>query len=99
MKTALDDLRRSDKATGRRATGIRRLPSGRGPARVFEVVESRLLPPETAPAATVRLHHFVGVIEGRSSYFVIRLSSTEETFVDFRRDFIEFLKAFRPAED
>ncbi len=99
MKNALEDLRRSDKATGRRATGIRRMPSGRGLARVFEVVETRRLPPESAPSAAVRLHHFVGVIEGRSSYFVIRLSSTEETYVDYRRDFVEFLKSFRPAEE
>ncbi|MBI5211049.1 MAG: hypothetical protein HY927_13850 [Elusimicrobia bacterium] len=95
MKAAIEFLRRQDKLAQRQSTQVKRVSSGRGLARVFEVWETLFLPPDLAPSVEARVHHYVAVIESGSDYFVIRLSSSEEVYLDFRDDFLRLVKTFR----
>ncbi|MBI5882590.1 MAG: hypothetical protein HZB91_05750 [Elusimicrobia bacterium] len=97
-KTAIENLRRSDKLTRRESTPVKRFAVGKGLARTFEVWEKRSVPSELSPSVTLAIHHFVAVIESGESYFVIRLSSAEELYVDLRKVFVRFLKSFRAKE-
>lgn len=96
LKNALDQMRRQDKASGRNATPIRLLRSNGLLSRLFEITEERLLPAERLPASPTALHHYVAVIASGESYFVLRLSSTREAYLDYREEFLRFLKHFRP---
>lgn len=95
FKEAIEDLRRADKRTGRAATGIRPLRISGILARTFEVNEPRLLPQDQLPALEEAVHHYVAVIPSGESYFVIRLSSTRDVYLDYRDLFVEFLKSFK----
>lgn len=95
-KKALEDLRRDDKTTGRSAGPVRVVRSSGFTARVFEVTETRRLPAERLPAASTVLHHFVAVVPNGESYFVLRLSSTRDVYLEHRKEFLRFLKKFRP---
>ncbi|MBI4676885.1 MAG: hypothetical protein HY748_04820 [Elusimicrobia bacterium] len=94
-KQAIETLRRSDKLTGRQSTPVKRFAVGKGLARTFEVWETRFVPAELAPSVSQVIHHFVAVIESGDDYYVIRLSSSEEVYVDLRDVFVRFLKSFR----
>ena len=72
-----------------------RLMRRRMNARVFEVTETRLLPPDRLPAAPEVLHHYVAILPSGDSYFLIRLSSTRDSYLDHRDEFVRFLKHFR----
>lgn len=88
--------RKGGKAADRVRTQPYTMPLRRKPARIFEVSEERLLPPGRLPSAPVRLHHFYAVIaSGKEEYFMIKLSTTEETYLDYRKEFRRFLKSFR----
>ena len=95
---AIENLRRSDKLTRRETNPVKRFAVGKGLARTFEVWEKRSVPAELSPSVTLAIHHFVAVIESGESYFVIRLSSAEELYVDLRKVFVRFLKSFRAKE-
>ena len=72
------------------------MPVRRRPARVFEVREERLVPPDRLPAELVSLHHFYAFVpDGKEDYFLIKLSTTEHDFLDYRRVFRHFIKSFR----
>ncbi|MBI5624443.1 MAG: hypothetical protein HY924_11750 [Elusimicrobia bacterium] len=94
-KTAIENLRRSEKLSQRQSTPVKRFAIGKGLARIFEVWEKRSVPGERSPSVAVALHHFVAVVESGEDYFVVRLSSAEEQYVDFRKVFVRFLKSFR----
>jgi len=93
----LERLRRSDKLTSREATAIEHLRVARVLARLFEVTERRWLPYETLPAAEAAVHHYVALLPVGESYWIIRLSSTRETYLDYRETFRAFVKSFRPS--
>ncbi|MFH1725655.1 MAG: hypothetical protein ABII00_13685 [Elusimicrobiota bacterium] len=93
-REALKAARRRD--AGRDVTGMSSRRVARRPARVFQVHEKRLLPAGRLPAELVALHHFyVFVPSGSDDYFVIKLSTTEEAFLDYRRELGRFLESFR----
>lgn len=96
MKTFIDRMRRSDDDTSRQATGVRPLRIGGILLRLFEVNEKRWLPVDRFPASERELHHFVAVVPAGDSYFVIKLGSTRETYLEYRSLFVNFLKSFRP---
>ncbi|MFH2201497.1 MAG: hypothetical protein ABIJ96_00130 [Elusimicrobiota bacterium] len=78
------------------ATPLRSLRVSGRAARIFEVRESRLLPHGRLPAATVTLHHYYAFIPASSdAYAVVKLSTTEETFLEYRKEYMRFLKSFR----
>ena len=95
-KDAVDRLRRPDKESRREATPVRLLRVGGVLSRVFEVTESRRLPPDHLPAAEEALHHYVAIVPGGESYYIIRLSSTRDVYLEYKEEFLRFLKSFRP---
>ncbi|MHB2026158.1 MAG: hypothetical protein ACYCPQ_05920 [Elusimicrobiota bacterium] len=64
-------------------------------ARFFESNESRFLPDDRLPASRVALHHFTAFIPSRNDYYLIDLSCTRQTYLDYRGLFMEFLGTFR----
>lgn len=95
-KEAIEALRRSDKEAGRHAGGARPLRIAGILSRIFEVTERRRLPPDQLPAAEEELHHYVALVPLGDSYYVIKLSSTRENYLDYRDAFVRFLRSFRP---
>ncbi|MFA6002449.1 MAG: hypothetical protein WC881_00110 [Elusimicrobiota bacterium] len=95
-KKAVDILRRPDKTTARSATSVRPLRVANLLARVFEIQETRTLPLDRLPAGSEVLHHYVAVIPNGSGYYMIRLSSSRDTYLDLRDEFAHFLKTFEP---
>lgn len=95
-KDAVDRLRRADKDTGRQATPVRLVRSGGVLSRVFEVTENRRLPPERLPSSERAIHHYVAVVPSGAGYFVVRLSSGRDVYLDYKEDWARFLKSFRP---
>ncbi len=95
FKGALRRLRRKDRETLRTAGSIRRVSVSGNMARVFEVRERRRLPVDSAPAVEQTLHHYTALLPSPGGYFVIRLSSVEEDYLDFRSLFFDFLDSFR----
>lgn len=90
-------IRRTDAQTKRAVGAVQRLHAASGLARFVEVRESRYLPAETAPSREETLHHYIGFIEDGSGYFMIKLSASEEVYLDYREDFLELVKSFRPS--
>ncbi|OGR86671.1 MAG: hypothetical protein A3J74_10280 [Elusimicrobia bacterium RIFCSPHIGHO2_02_FULL_57_9] len=93
----IEDLRRTDPYTGRTATGVRPMRISGILSRTFEIVENRRLPAGHLPSFSEELHHYVAVIPSGASYFIIRLSSTRDIYLDYRKLFIDFLRSFKPA--
>jgi hypothetical protein len=66
------------------------------PAKMFQVREKRVLPSSRLPSELVALHHFcMFVPAGRHEYYLIKLSTTEKTFLNYRAEFRRFMKSFR----
>ena len=93
---AVDELRRSDQDTKRSSTAVSRMRVGGLLARLFEVVETRALPLERLPADAGQIHHYVAVIPSGLNYYLVRLSSSREVYLDFREDYMRCLKTFKP---
>lgn len=97
VKRGVDAMRASDRMTSREATPVRPLRVPAGLARIFEVTETRRLPTDEGPSAPLLLHHYVAVLpQGGDAYFVVRLVTARTDYLDFRDDFVRFLKSFRP---
>lgn len=97
VKRGVDAMRAEDKATSREATPVRPLRVPAGLARTFEVTETRRLPADEGPSTPIELHHYVAVLpQGGEAYFVIRLVTARADYLDYRADFVRFLKSFRP---
>ncbi|MCX5797675.1 MAG: hypothetical protein NTY77_19470 [Elusimicrobia bacterium] len=95
-KKAVDEMRRSDPDTKRSSTGVTHMRVGGLLARLFEVVETRALPLERLPAAEEQLHHYVAVVPSGLNYYLVRLSSAREVYLDFREDYMLCLRTFKP---
>ena len=87
--------RRSDASATRSASPVRRVHVNRRSARCFEVTETRLLPPDRLPAAPSILHHYFAFVPAGDGYFIIKLSSSRETYLDHRGLFEQILRTFR----
>lgn len=95
-KHAMKQERRKDKATGRQATAPKSWRVGNHAARMFEVREQRLLPVGRLPARPVPIHHFYAMVPaGGEDYVMIKFSSTEESYLKYRKEFYRFLETFR----
>lgn len=92
-KEAIDDMRRA--SPGRTISSAQPLRVTAGLARIFEITETRRLPLEEAPSAPMDIHQYVAVIPRGEAYYLIRLISAREDYLDYRGDFIRFLKSFR----
>ena len=95
-KDAVERMRRADKETSREASPVRLFRTGGTLARVFEVTENRRLPPDRLPSSEQALHHYVAVVPSGSSYYIVRLSSTRDVYLDYKDEWARFLKTFRP---
>ena len=93
---AVENMRRSDKEAKRNATGVTPMRVGGLLARLFEVVETRALPLDRLPAQDEQLHHYIAVIPNGLNYYLVRLSSTRDVYLDFREDYMRCLKTFKP---
>ncbi len=93
-----DELRRGDDLTDRQSTPVVVMRVGDSLGRLFEVLETRRLPFDGLPAQDRILHHYYAIIpNGGDSYFSIDLSSSRETYLDYREMFTDFLRSFRPS--
>lgn len=92
-KDAVDSMRKP--APGRDPTAVRPLRVNAGLARIFEIVETRRVPAEEGPSAPMELHQYVAVIPRGDSYYLIRLVTARANYLDYRDDFVRFLRAFR----
>lgn len=97
-KEAIDTLRRDDRPTRRSATAVRAMRISGAMARTFEIHESRQLPLGRVPMMEEELHHYVALVPSGESYFVIRLSSTRDVYLDYRTFFVKFLKSFKTLD-
>ena len=93
-KDAVEAMRRQ--GPERESTAVRPLRVAAGLARVFEITETRRAPVDAGPSAPVRLHHYVAVIPRGEAYFVVRLVTARANYLDFRDDFVRFLKSLKP---
>lgn len=94
---AIDEMRGSDPMTERTATGARPMRISGILSRTFEIQETRRLAPDSLPSLEEELHHYVAVIPSGESYYVIRLSSTRDVYLDYRKLFVDFLRSFKTA--
>lgn len=95
IKQAVDLMRKDDKATGRSITPVRPVRVGLGLARTFEIVETRRVPGDEGPSFEEELHHYVAVIPVGEAYYLVRLVSSRATYLDYRDDFVRFMKSMR----
>jgi hypothetical protein len=97
VKKAVDLMRRSDKIVDRSATPVQPMRVAGLLARLFEVTEEWILPLERLPATEEAIHSYIAVIPSGSDYYVLRLSSARDVYMDFREDFFRCLRTFRPS--
>ena len=95
IKQAMDLMRRDNAATRRGVTPVRPVRVGLGLARTFEIVETRRLPVDDGPSFEEELHQYVAVIPIGEAYYLVRLVSARATYLDYRDDFVRFLKSMR----
>jgi len=95
IKQAVDLMRRENKETGRTISPVRPVRVGLGLARTFEIVETRRVPSDDGPSFEEELHHYVAVIPVGEAYYLVRLVSSRATYLDYRDDFVRFLKSLR----
>ena len=94
-KDAVDAMRRQ--GPNRESSAVRPLRVGAGLARIFEISETRRLPVDFGPSTPLETHQYVAVIPRGDAYFVVRLITARENYLDFRDDFVRFLKALKPV--
>ena len=95
VKAAVEAMRRQ--GPGRESTAVQPLRIGAGLARIFEITETRRVPPDIGPNSPMELHQYVAVIPRVEAYFVVRLITARESYLDFRDDFVRFLKSLKPV--
>jgi hypothetical protein len=95
IKLAVDLMRRDNKETNRVISPVRPVRVGLGLARTFEIVETRRVPSDEGPAFEEELHHYVAVIPVGEAYYLVRLVSSRATYLEYRDDFVRFLKSLR----
>ena len=95
IKLAVDLMRRENKETGRVISPVRPVRVGLGLARTFEIVETRRVPSDDGPSFEEELHHYVAVIPVGEAYYLVRLVSSRASYLEYRDDFVRFLKSLR----
>lgn len=87
--------RERDKDSEREATPPTVTRIQRAAARLFEVRERRIIPGDRLPASPLVLHHYYAMLPAGDGYFMIKLSTTQEDYLDYRKEFKRFLGSFR----
>lgn len=96
LKDFLKAETRRDKRIAREATVPAAWRVAKKPARIFEVREARFTPPASLPAARLGMHHFYALIPAsRDDYFLVKLSTTEDSYLKYRDEFKRFLESFQ----
>lgn len=95
IKQAVEIMRKEDKLFPRSISPVRPVRVGLGLARTFEIVENRRVPSEDGPSFEEELHHYVAVIPVGEAYYLVRLVSSRATYLDYRDDFVRFMKSLR----
>lgn len=95
IKQAVEVMRKEDKLFPREISPVRPVRVGLGLARTFEIVETRRMPAEDGPSFEEELHHYVAVIPVGEAYYQLRLVSSRATYLDYRDDFVRFMKSMR----
>ncbi len=93
-KQAVDGMRRQ--GPERDSSPVHAIRVAAGLAREFEVTEKRRVAADEGPSLPVVLHEYVAVIPRGESYYVIRLVSTRENFLDTHPVFERFVKRLMP---
>jgi hypothetical protein len=93
-KDAVEGMRRG--GPGREATAVRSQRVGAGLARIFEISETRRVPVDAGPSSPIELHQYVAVIPRGEAYYVVRLVTARANYLDYREDFMRFLKSLKP---
>ncbi|MDE2141518.1 MAG: hypothetical protein KGL74_00990 [Elusimicrobia bacterium] len=93
-KEAVDAMRRS--GPGRDPSPVHPLRVSAGLARIFEIVERRRVPIDQGPSAPMDLHQYVAVIPRGEAYFLVRLTTARENYLDYRDLFVTFVKNLKP---
>lgn len=92
----LKALRRSDDSAKRSSTGLVSWRVGRKSSRIFEVSERRVVPAGRLPSELLGLHHFYAYIPGvGDDYFVVKLTTRESDYLDYRKEFYRFLDSLQ----
>ncbi len=95
IKQAVDLMRRENKEINRSISPVRPVRVGLGLARTFEIVETRRVPSDDGPSFEEELHHYVAVIPVGEAYYLVRLVSSRATYLEYRDDFVRFMKSLR----
>ena len=95
IKQAVDLMRKENKQSGRSVTPVRPVRVGLGLARTFEIVETRRVPSDEGPSFEEELHQYVAVIPVGEAYYLVRLVSSRATYLEYRDDFVRFMKSLR----
>jgi len=94
IKVAVEAMRRQ--GPGRDTTAVQSLRIPAGLARIFEITEIRRVP-DVATSAPLEIHQYVAVIPRGEAYFVVRLVTARENYLDYRVDYIRFLRSLKPV--
>jgi hypothetical protein len=94
IKAAVEGMRRQ--GPGRDTTAVQSLRIPAGLARIFEVTEIRRVP-DVATSSPLEIHQYVAVIPRGEAYFVVRLVTARENYLDYRDDFVRFLRSLKPV--
>ncbi|MFI5361681.1 MAG: hypothetical protein ACHQ49_06905 [Elusimicrobiota bacterium] len=93
VKSAVEAMRRQ--GPDRESTSVITLRVGAGLARLFEITQTWRVPPDAGPSAPLAIHQYVAVIPRGEAYFVVRLVTARENYLDFRETFVRFLKSMK----
>lgn len=95
IKQAVELMRRDNKELKRSVSPVRPVRVGLGLARTFEITETRRVPSDDGPSFEEELHHYVAVIPVGEAYYLVRLVSSRATYLEYRDDFVRFMKSLR----
>ena len=93
---AIKRMRKSGGPSSRHATPLAYTQVAGNLGILFEVTERRWLADERLAAEETAIHHFICVVPDGENYWIIRLSSTRDVFLNYRQLFRDFLSNFRP---
>ena len=95
IKQAVELMRRESKELHRSVSPVRPVRVGLGLARTFEITETRRVPSDDGPSFEEELHHYVAVIPVGEAYYLVRLVSSRAAYLEYREDFVRFMKSLR----
>lgn len=95
LENAVKRERQSDKDSSRESGSIIYGRLAGSQSRRFEITETRQLPREVLPSRPKVLHHYYVFLNVGDGYFMIKMSTPRETYLDYRTDFERMLSTFQ----